>query len=160
MRLALFVVVSFALFAPVAAAFPCFEVSYEYCMIGCENLGEWVVEPYTSLPGAMARVEELSADWPSRASAFAVQVPLGMVPAAVIRRSSPAFPSPEQADPSEPGFHWQVYQGEHAALDAAADVEVFGGFLYHGNDGGSSIIRVWWRSCDAVAPARMRPARR
>jgi hypothetical protein len=152
------VLLAFAVFAPAAAAFPCFEVSYEYCMVGCENLGPWVVEPYHSLTDASARVEELSADWPSRASAFAVQLPIAMAPAAVIRRSSPAFPGPASADPALPGLHWQVYQGEHAALDAAADVEVFGGFLYSGNDGGS-LIRVWWRSCNDVAPSRLRPAR-
>jgi len=150
----LIVVLLAALVSPIASAQGCFDVPHEYCQIGCEDLGAWTVEPAESLAHAQGRVAAFTGL--SAVSAFAVQLPRSLPVAAVIRRETPADPA-TPIDRSLPGIRFEVYDGEHAALVAAAEAEVLGGWTYQGNDG-QSVIRIWWEACPEAAP-RKRPAR-
>lgn len=141
---------------PSSAQFCPPDLPYEYCMAGCFDLGDWVVEGYGSMPDAMEAIAGLKS-YPAYVSAFVVQLPVGLAPVAVVRRPTPEYPGPI-VDPNAQGLRWQVYRGLHRELDAAADVEVFGGWLFSGNDG--AMIRVWWQTCPAAALGRMRPTRR
>ncbi|HEY0787291.1 MAG TPA: hypothetical protein VGE86_01515 [Thermoanaerobaculia bacterium] len=135
---------------PVEADQPCLRRLPEYCMVGCDDLGAWVVQPFESQEEAFAYLVTL--DPVERISAFIVQVPSATL---MLRRERASKPAQKPAAGSP---HWAL-QEYMFALDAAAEARVLGGYIFATNGGPTSYLRVWYVPCPDDS-SRKRPVSR
>jgi hypothetical protein len=130
----------------------CPPILQEYCMDGCADLGGWIVQPFKTMPEAMAHY--LSLDELERISAFLVQPHQLGAGVLLLRRERLSDPAP-RPDPESP--HWKIAEYPDP-FSAGTDALKVGGGIYKTNGGPSAYVLVWYEECPSGT--RNRPVRR